>query len=138
MVDLELMMTRQAALQRAFGNPHPHDMTDAQRLQYIKDMAFALEDEVHEAMAETAWKPWVDGNAVNRDGYVSELIDALQFLMNLFAAVDCDAEEIANKLFAKHSVNWTRLTSKLAAKCPTCRRALDDTYVTCTADACAV
>lgn len=137
-VDFDQMMRDQAALQIAFGNK-PWDMDDATRMVYIKDMVLAATDELHEALGEVDWKPWVPTNGIKRDAFVSELIDTLQFVMNLFAAADCDAAEIAMKLHRKHEINWQRVTDGTNGlnKCAVCRRALDDVHVACTADQCA-
>lgn len=138
-VDLAQMMKEQAAIQLALGGSAPADRpTDAQ-LEYIKEMVLAATDELHEALAEVGWKSWSKTKHINRDAFVSELIDTMQFLMNLFSVVGCDADEIREKLTHKHEINRKRIATATNGlnKCPSCKRALDDVHVACTSSVCA-
>lgn len=45
--------------------------------------SYALEDELHEAMAEVGWKPWAKSNHFNAIRFVEEMVDAWHFFMNM-------------------------------------------------------
>lgn len=123
---------------KSFGND-PKQLSDPEKLEWIRWNMLALMDELHEALAETGWKPWAKSKHVNRDAFVSELVDAFHFLMNLMLVVDCDADEFLAKYFEKRGINAARQAAGydgVAGKCPECKRALDDTAVTCTVDGC--
>jgi dimeric dUTPase (all-alpha-NTP-PPase superfamily) len=122
----------------SFGSD-PKNLTDEQKLEWIRWNMLALMDELHEALAETGWKPWAKSKHVNRDAFVSELVDAFHFLMNMMLAVDCNADEFLAKYFEKRGINAARQAAGydgVTGKCPDCKRALDDTAVTCTEAGC--
>lgn len=122
----------------SFGND-PKTLDDEAKLEWIRWNMLALMDELHEALAETGWKPWAKSKHVARDAYVSELVDAFHFLMNLMLVVDCDADEFLAKYFEKRGINVQRQAEGydgITGKCPQCKRALDDTAVTCTETGC--
>lgn len=122
----------------SFGND-PKTLTGDQKVEWIRWNVLALEDELHEALQEVGWKPWAKSKHVNRDAYVSELVDAFHFLMNLMLVVDCSADEFLDKYFEKRKVNQKRQAEGydgVANKCPRCRRALDDAAVNCTLQEC--
>ena len=125
---------RQADLQRALNN-HPEDKVDPEELiQFIKDMVYALEDELHELTAEIGWKPWATSRHVNREGVKSELVDAFQFFMNLCFSVGLSADELLIRHSNKLEVNYKRIQDGydgVSTKCRWCGRALDDKYVSC-------
>lgn len=134
------MMKNQRELQLALGGSDPQHRSKDALMDYLVEMSFALTDEVHEAMAEVQWKTWSKRRGeINRDAFVAELVDALQFWMNMMAAVGATAEEIDAKLKAKHHVNWQRLREGTNGlnKCHRCKRALDDPAVKCTTEWCA-
>lgn len=113
----------------------PKTLDDESKLEWIRWNMLALMDELHEALAETGWKPWAKSKHVARDAYVSELVDAFHFLMNLMLVVDCDADEFLAKYFEKRGINEARQAAGydgITGKCPDCKRALDDAAVTCT------
>lgn len=139
MVDFEHMMRAQYDLQVAlYGGKHPGESPDMrERTTYIKDMMLAALDELHEALDEVGWKPWASSRHVNRDAFLSELVDALQFVMNLMVAAGADAQEVSDQLYRKHLVNWQRLNGYTGLeKCKKCKRALDDPATRCTAARC--
>jgi dimeric dUTPase (all-alpha-NTP-PPase superfamily) len=116
----------QSAFQKRVGRDF-ETCSMAERIQSIKDDIIALEDELHEALAETTWKPWVKGEPeINRDKYVGELIDALHFLCNLFLVVGADAHEIHERYFRKNKINHQRQEDGYTGeKCRVCHRELD-------------
>ena len=143
---LRAMMERQAELQFALIEdqqyregrtraPNPSRWSNEEKIQYLKDMILAGEDELHEAMAEMGWKPWASSRHINRDAVVSELVDTMQFIMNMLTALGATAGEVETKHYQKLRVNWQRLESKaydgVAGKCPICKRALDDPTTKC-------
>jgi hypothetical protein len=123
---------------KSFGSD-PSKLTEEEKIEWIRWNMLALMDELHEGLAETGWKPWAKSKHVNRDAFVSELVDAFHFLMNLMLVVDCSADEFLDKYFVKRGLNEARQANGydgIAGKCFTCKRALDDTAVTCTEFAC--
>ncbi len=119
---------------KSFGQD-PKLLSDPEKMNWIRWNVLALEDELHEALAETGWKPWAKSQHINRDAYVSELVDAFHFLMNLMLIVDCDADEFLKKYFEKRGINQARQAAGydgISGKCPGCKRALDDAAVECT------
>jgi hypothetical protein len=91
------------------------EMTDEERITYIRDNLLACTDELHEALRETGWKPWATSRHINHDRYVKELVDAFHFFMNLLLAlripglaVEDIAEEFTRRYFAKRDVNAER------------------------------
>ena len=123
---------------KSYGSD-PRGSDDNEKLEWIRWNVLALEDELHEALAETGWKPWAKSKHINRDAYVSELVDAFHFLMNLMLIVDCSAEEFLAKYFEKRGINAARQAAGydgVTGKCKQCKRALDDPAVTCTESVC--
>jgi dimeric dUTPase (all-alpha-NTP-PPase superfamily) len=119
---------------KSFGSD-PTKLSDTEKLEWIRWNVLALADELHEALAETGWKPWAKSKHINRDAYVSELVDAFHFLMNLMLVVDCSADEFLKKYFEKRGINADRQADGydgVRGKCASCKRALDDPAVECT------
>lgn len=131
---LQSMLDEQERAQRDVHGLDLGRLTDEERIEAIRWNVLALEDELHEALAETGWRPWATSRHVNRDAFLGELIDAWHFLMNLFIIADTDAEEIKRLYFAKRAKNDKRQRDGydgVAGKCPGCHRALDDDAVEC-------
>lgn len=117
-----------------YGGQSPRDLTGEARLQFIRVNVLALEDELHEALGETGWKPWATSDHVNEAAFQSELVDALHFLLNLMLAGHIDADEFLAEYQAKRLKNKKRQAEGydgVSTKCPGCKRALDDTNVPC-------
>lgn len=124
---------------KSFGQD-PKTLSDPEKLEWIRWNMLALMDELHEALAETGWKPWAKSKHIERNAYVSELVDAFHFLMNLMLVVDCSADEFLAKYFEKRDVNVARQAEGydgVTGKCQKCKRALDDAAVACTVESCA-
>lgn len=133
---LDILFERQKALQVKHMGGNPAELPDDQAITFIKDMTLALTDELHEALAETGWKPWATSRHINRDAYVGELVDAMHFLINLFLVVDATADEVFARYVEKNVRNAERQQEGydgLAGKCPGCGRALDDKGTLCSA-----
>lgn len=138
------MLRMQWALQvKTYQNVIPR-MTVEERVQYIKDNVLAAEDELHEAIRETSWKPWAKGTFIREEAYVGELVDLYHFVMNLMLAVvgpDMEiktVDELASVMYTryleKRGVNIQRQLDGydgVSTKCPGCGRAYDDRGVTC-------
>jgi phosphoribosyl-ATP pyrophosphohydrolase len=134
------MMDRQAELQRTLSGSDPRTRSPEEQMEYLREMFVALVSELNEAMDETGWKTWATSNHINRDAFLSEMVDLLQFWMNMVALTGATASEIRNKLERKHFINYRRLTEGYDGlnKCPVCMRALDDEHVMCTPQRCAL
>jgi dimeric dUTPase (all-alpha-NTP-PPase superfamily) len=118
----------------AYGKD-PYDITDPkERIQFIKDMELALRMELGEMLDETGWKPWATSKHVNEEAGQGELADVLLFFINLCMAFNASPEVIAAKTFEKMQRNLDRQLAGydgITGKCVRCKRALDDTAVTC-------
>ena len=76
--------------------------------QEVKDNILALEDELHEALNEVGWKPWATSRHMNREAYLSELVDALHFLVNLYALGGGDSMDMFERYLKKNNRNRER------------------------------
>lgn len=129
----------QLELQKKSFGSDPTKLQGDERADWIRWNVLALQDELHEALQETGWKPWATSRHVNRAAYISELVDAFHFFMNLMLVVDCSAEEFLDKYAEKRKINVQRQAEGydgVANKCRMCGRALDDPAVTCSPIAC--
>lgn len=138
-MDFQDALDEQHKLQVNSFGADPKTLTTEESLEWVRWNVLALEDELHELLAETGWKPWAKSKHINRDAYVSELVDAFHFMMNLMLVVDCDADEFLAKYAEKRGINAQRQAEGydgVSGKCPKCKRALDDTAVLCTPDLC--
>lgn len=129
----------QLELQKKSFGSDPTKLEGDERADWIRWNVLALQDELHEALQETGWKPWATSRHVNRAAYISELVDAFHFFMNLMLVVDCSADEFLDKYAEKRQINVQRQAEGydgVTGKCRMCNRALDDPAVTCTPLAC--
>ncbi|MEK9801515.1 MAG: dUTPase [Alphaproteobacteria bacterium] len=135
---LEMIFRKQLALQTDHFGQNPAELEGEDRRRYVNDMVLALTDELHEALAETPWKPWSQKQTFNRDAYINELVDALHLLVNLFLVADVDGYEVVERYERKNRVNQQRQQEGYdeTNKCSVCRRALDDENVNCTETEC--
>lgn len=131
------IFARQLQLQEQSFGVSPQDMAPDDAMEYIRSMTLALEDELHEALAETGWKPWAASNHLNRDAFGAELVDALHFLVNLWLAAGWSAEDVESYYFQKAERNAARQRDGydgLTGKCPDCKRDFSDPGVFCSDD----
>jgi hypothetical protein len=137
----EEALAAQHELQKNSFGKDPADLeSDEDKLEWIRWNVLALEDELHELLAETGWKPWAKSKHINREAYISELVDSFHFLMNLMLVVDCSVPEFLAKYFEKRGINIKRQEAGydgVTGKCQECHRALDDAGVHCTDTECA-
>lgn len=144
---LERLLQEQSDLQYSMPTKHPHTLfaesqeafaRDADRtpaIDFITWNVLALEDELHELLAETGWKPWAKSKHINLEAARGEAIDALHFLLNLFLVLGMDADDVLERYLAKRQKNQKRQEADydgVSTKCPGCKRALDDDAVECT------
>lgn len=128
---------------QSFGHNPPQlgEAGGAERADFFRWNAYAVEDELHEAGQEIAWKPWASTDHFNREAYLKELVDLLFFVGNLVllaGAVGDHAtyiEELADELWelyqAKVEINAARMRDGydgVTEKCPKCRRELQNGY----------
>lgn len=123
--DLQLMYNKGKAIE---------DFTPAERMEAIRDNVLACTDELHEALAETGWKPWATSNHINTEAFKSEMVDAWHFFMNLMLHSGMTADDLYQGYIKKNAKNIQRQTEGydgVSTKCPHCKRAYDDSAVEC-------
>ncbi|HKU53135.1 MAG TPA: dUTPase [Nitrospira sp.] len=130
---LEGALRRQRLLQQAF-DPRAVSSNPQQSCEYIKDMVYAAEDELHELTAETGWKPWTTSWHINVDAARGEWIDAFHFMLNLANKLGMTEDMILEMYYAKADKNLARIQAGYdgrSTKCDICHRALDDDATSC-------
>lgn len=133
------MLTQQLDFQGSLGYDFAN-ATEEERVAYVKEMYVAAVQELGEALNETTWKSWTTAPAhVSTEAFISELVDAWHFIMNmlLIALPAASPDEVALTFKVmydgKMAINRRRQQEGYDGKnkCPTCRRALDDPAVQC-------
>lgn len=136
---LTQMLERQLTFQQSLGFDFT-TMSITERVQYVRDMVQAATAELHEALDETSWKPWAKGEPfLYVHQFCSELVDVLCFVFNMWLVANHDLtpEQLATVIHTvytgKVSLNHQRQRDGYdgRAKCPQCRRALDDPGIEC-------
>lgn len=138
-MQFEDALDAQLELQVKSFKADPRFLSDPEKLEWIRWNVLALEDELHEALAETGWKPWATSQHINRDAFIGELVDAFHFLMNLMLITNCTAAEFLHRYAEKRGINAARQAAGydgISSKCSVCKRALDDPSVNCTSSNC--
>ena len=128
---LHEIFEKQLALQIGSFGGDPANLSDVEKIDYIKSMTLAATDELHEALGEVGWKPWATSRHINRTAYLGELIDVLHFWVNLCLVVGATPEEIAERYAEKAKRNAKRQADGydgVTGKCEACKRALDDAH----------
>lgn len=132
---LTKMFVEQRMLQLKSYGKDPGQITDPEeRIQFIKDMDLALNDEMAEFRGEIGWKPWATSRHVNEEAAQGELVDAFHFFMNLCMAVNMTPLMLFEKYMLKRQKNADRQAAGydgVSTKCAQCGRALDDEAVDC-------
>lgn len=109
---LEEMLRMQEALQRRYnGGRSPRELTPEEKVEFIRTMMLATTDELHEALRETAWKPWSkrdEWTSEENDRFKDELIDAWHFMMNLVLVSGMGADEFFERYLRKNGINHDR------------------------------
>lgn len=128
------IIQRQRELQTEYGYDYAK-MDLGMRVRTIQDMYVAAQQELGEALNETSWKPWTTGSPYINEAMTGEIVDTLQFILNMLFAQypDLSAENLAELLRYKHEkkvkINRDRLANDydgVSTKCPSCKRALDE------------
>jgi NTP pyrophosphatase (non-canonical NTP hydrolase) len=131
----ELILKQREFQVRILGGVAPYELSDVQKMAYIREQALALLDEVHEALAETGWKSWATSNHINREAFTGELADVYIFLMNLMLVAGITPTDLLHVVNGKIDKNHKRQDDGydgVTTKCPACKRAYDDNAVKCT------
>jgi hypothetical protein len=129
------MLKMQRELQLMYNDGKSiEDFTDEERMAAIRDNVLACTDELHEALAESGWKPWASSNHLNTDAFRAELVDAWHFFMNLMLHSGMTADDLYQGYVTKNRKNILRQAEGydgVSTKCPGCKRAFDDDAVDC-------
>lgn len=146
MTDLQKMLDAQRAIQTKVYGADPIDLTDEQRVQYIKDMVLAAEDELHEMLVEVpAWKPWVNREKLIKEGipfvrdaaFQKEFSDLWHFVLILaLLGGITEARQIEDLYFNKYEVNKKRQSDGYTGNKCICGRAFDDETTDCSPEHC--
>jgi len=131
---LQSIFDAQRALQINSYGQDPASLSQDDKIQFIKDMVLAAEDELHEVLGEVGWKPWATSRHINEEAYKGELVDTFHFFINLCLVVGMTAEELETRYMAKRQRNAERQAEGydgVEGKCPGCKRAYDDSAVMC-------
>ena len=131
---LAQMLEMQRVLQINSYNIDPGHLPTNDKIQFMKDMILALENELQaEILNEFDWKPWTTGERrINDVGIKKELVDVWHLFMNLMLSVNMTTDELYKMYMTKNRVNATRMASGAydghSTKCPNpkCKRALED------------
>lgn len=136
---LEKMLEKQLELQIEHMGGDPRDLRGAERADFIRVHVLSCEDELHEAMAETKWKPWIKPEKqgyIEQDPFNKEMIDAWHFFMNLLLVGNPDkscaeiAQNFVRGYFEKNAVNAQRQVDGYTGdKCPNCHREVEEAQV---------
>jgi hypothetical protein len=131
---IDEMLRQQEEFQRRLYGVAPKDFMPDDRAAYVREMMLAHADEMHEALGEVGWKSWASSRHLNRDAYVSELIDAWHFYMNLLLVAGVTGDEFSARYEKKIAANHARQDDGydgVSTKCPGCRRDVNDDGVDC-------
>lgn len=131
---LDAMFKAQADLQRRILGMDPSQLSDVDKMAYIREQALAMISEINEALGETGWKSWASSNHINRDAYVSELgADAMRFLINMLLVVNATPVELFKTFMSKVDMVNARVGNYdgVSTKCPRCHRDRGDKGVEC-------
>lgn len=135
------MLEGQKQMMLVLSGVDPDNLVDEDRIDLIRTSILALEDELHEALLGVGWKPWATSKHLDREVFVSELVDALFFWLQLAALVGMDGDEITGRYWYKHAKNIRRHNAGydgVTGKCPKCGQSYDDSGVKCKEGFCGV
>lgn len=133
------MLEMQRKLQLVMPPPNrvPADLRGDDRAQFVTWNMFAIEDELHEAIAEMGWKPWATSRHLNGPEMLKEMVDAWHFFMNVLLVIGGEmgwtteqtADEFTKMYIAKNAENIRRQEDGydgVSSKCPQCHRELTE------------
>lgn len=138
---LEMFKMQHTLQVKSMKDGDPTMLRGDDRATFIVWNTTAAVDELHEAMAETGWKPWATSRHVNGEAMTKELVDAWHFIMNLMMIASSElhmtldeyAEFFYRKYIDKNAVNAARMADGydgVSTKCPQCKRELSETNLT--------
>jgi hypothetical protein len=95
------MLEAQLELQRRhMKDGDPRHLDGEAMADFMRWNAFALEDEIHEAMQEVGWKPWATSREINVTEFMREMVDGYHFYMNmLLCATGMECGDLAEMFF---------------------------------------
>lgn len=133
---LQLMLQMQLDLQKNHMGANPQTLTGDAMADFMRWNAFALDDEIHEAMGEVDWKPWAKPKVrgIREEAFLKEMVDAFHFFMNMLLCGFPDspaviADKFVKAYIAKNAVNAQRQADGydgISTKCPNCKRELSE------------
>ncbi len=107
-----MLFEKQYILQRDSFGIDPALLEGEEFAHFMRWNILALEDELHELLAEIDWKPWSDtqgrGDKTSTVLAKEELVDALHFFINLCLAVRMTPEELLEMYLEKRHINAER------------------------------
>ena len=90
MIDLKSLEATIRRLQKQMGYETFIKESEANRLQYTRDVALALHKEVSEFLDEVPWKPWqpVYAQSIDKEAAAKEICDIIVFAIVLYITTD--------------------------------------------------
>lgn len=134
--DLEALLSKQLELQIDHMGGDPRELfkdNPEEWANFMRWNAWALTEELGEAMGEVGWKPWATSRHLNHDAFLKEMVDLFHFFMNLLLAGNPDthpqdiARDFAHAYFLKNQKNAQRQVDGydgVSDKCLVCHREL--------------
>lgn len=116
--------------QKHMKDGDPRYLEGDEMADFMRWNAFALTDEIHEAMQEIGWKPWASSRHINHEAFISEMVDGFHFFMNMLLC-GCQgwspeqiADEFTRRYIEKNAVNAQRQQEGYTGleKCRQCGR----------------
>lgn len=129
---LKLAMNLQRELQTKTYGKDIMDLPVDERIVEFRTHLLALEDELHEALAEMSWKPWAKAEVHEEMERVNELTLHFLFVKVLCLIAGMDADELFARYCAKRDVNIKRQEDGydgVSTKDPVTKKALDEPTV---------
>lgn len=124
-------LMRTHILQRMSYGSNPKELEGDERAEYFRTMVAALVFELGEVSNEIGWKTWGTDRTIDRERYISEMVDVLHFAGNLLILAGCTDEELNTAYNKKLQVNVQRMlreeyNGRTDGKCSNCKRSFDD------------
>lgn len=130
---LDTLLQMQLQLQTIHMGGDPRDLRGDEWAEFMRWNAWALTDELSEAMSEVGWKPWATSRHLNGEAFMREMVDAFHFFMNLLLAGNPDStpEQIMADFFEKYKAKNEKNAQRqvegydgISDKCGVCKREL--------------
>lgn len=106
MSQLQEMFDKQQQFQEKLGNLPLQDLDH--HMDFLKEQAIALIDELMEAMREVPWKSWKKNQEYNVIEHNEEIIDMWHFLINISLAAGMESDDIHGMFMEKNKINNQR------------------------------